>query len=128
MTAIDEPRTPQAVTAEQRDGLLDMSAEDFRAAAHRVVDLMADYLAGVDRQRVLPAIDPGSVARQLPVAPPESAEDLASILADYEALIVPNATHWQSPGFFAYFASTASGPGMLGEMLTAAIQQNPMLW
>ena len=126
MTTIDRPGA--ALDAEQVDGLADMSPEVFRAAAHRAVDLMADYLARVEGFAVLPAIEPGSVARRLPATPPDAPEALEAILADYAALIEPNATHWQHPGFFAYFASTASGPGILGEMLTAAIQQNPMLW
>src|SRR4051794_5875067 len=105
-----------------------MNPETFRAAAHRIADLMADFLAGVERYPVLPAIDPGSVAERLPPAPPEEPEDLDAILADYASLIEPNATQWQHPGFFAYFASTASGPGILGEMLVAALGQNPMLW
>jgi aromatic-L-amino-acid/L-tryptophan decarboxylase len=114
--------------AEQLDGTGDMNPETFRAAAHRIADLMADFLAGIERYAVLPAIDPGSVAGRLPPAPPEEPEDLDAILADYAALIEPNATQWQHPGFFAYFASTASGPGILGEMLVAALGQNPMLW
>jgi aromatic-L-amino-acid decarboxylase len=126
MTTTDRATTE--VSAEQHGGLADMDAEAFRAAAHRVVDLMADYLAGVESFAVLPAIEPSSVARRLPAEAPAAPEALNAILADYAALIVPNATHWQHPGFFAYFASTASGPGILGEMLTAAIQQNPMLW
>jgi aromatic-L-amino-acid/L-tryptophan decarboxylase len=113
---------------EQLTGVLDMDSEAFRAAAHRVVDLMADYVAGIERQTVFPSIAPGSVASRLPTAPPQDPETLDAILADYLSLIVPNATHWQHPGFFAYFPSTASGPGILGEMLVAAIGQNPMLW
>jgi aromatic-L-amino-acid/L-tryptophan decarboxylase len=126
VTTIDRPET--ALDGEQVDGLADMSVESFRAAAHHAVDLMADYLARVEDFAVLPAIEPGSVARRLPSSAPDGPDALEAILADYAALIEPNATHWQHPGFFAYFASTASGPGILGEMLTAAIQQNPMLW
>ena len=106
----------------------DMDPATFRSAAHRLVDVMADYIEQVERYPVLPAIDPGSVRAALPSAGPEQPEDLDSILADYLAIIEPNATHWQHPGFFAYFASTASGPGILGDMLTAALGQNPMLW
>src|SRR3712207_8051745 len=58
----------------------------------------------------------------------EAPEPLDAILDDYARLIEPNATHWQHPGFFAYFASTASGPGILGEMLTAGLGSNAMLW
>jgi aromatic-L-amino-acid decarboxylase len=113
---------------EQIAGLADMDPEAYRAAAHRVVDLMADYLVDVERHDVLPSIVPGSVAARLPSEPPEAPESLDTILGDYLALIEPNATTWQHPGFFAYFASTASGPGILAEMLAAAINQNPMLW
>jgi aromatic-L-amino-acid decarboxylase len=119
---------PAATGRNDADDLGDMSPEAFRAAAHRVVDLMADYLAHVEDYAVLPAIRPGSVAERLPPAAPASPEDLETILADYRTLIEPNATHWQHPGFLAYFASTASGPGILGEMLVAALGQNPMLW
>jgi aromatic-L-amino-acid/L-tryptophan decarboxylase len=113
---------------EQVNGVVDMDPEAFRSAAHQVVDLMVDYIANVERYPVFPAITAGSVAARLPSAPPEGPESLDAILADYLALIEPNATHWQHPGFFAYFASTASGPGILGEMLVAALGQNPMLW
>ena len=105
-----------------------MDVDDFRAAAHRVVDLMADYLATIETRPVFPAIEPGSLRPQFPAAPPEAPEPLDAILADYGRLVEPNATHWQHPGFLAYFATTASGPGILGEMLTAALGQNAMLW
>jgi aromatic-L-amino-acid decarboxylase len=105
-----------------------MDPEAFRAAAHQVVDVMADYLAGVERYAVFPSIEPGSLRAHFPSSAPEQAEPIEAILADYTRLIEPNATHWQHPGFLAYFGTTASGPGILGEMLTAALGQNPMLW
>src|SRR5437667_65847 len=102
MTTIDRPESDAMDLAELADeqltGLGDMSTEDFRAAGHRVVDVMADYLANVESFPVLPAIAPGSVVDQLPVAPPEAPEDLDAILADYRSLIEPNATAWQHPG------------------------------
>ncbi len=134
MTATDrlrgttDPEDGIALDPEQTSGLGDMDPDAFRAAAHRVADLMADYVAGVERRAVLPPIEPGSVASQLAPSAPEMPEPLDAILADYLAVLEPSATGWQHPGFFAYFGSTASGPGMLGEMLTAAINQNPMLW
>ena len=106
----------------------DMAPAAFRAAAHRVVDIMADYLENIEEHAVFPRIQPGSLAPLFPVSAPEGPESLDTILDDYQRLIEPNATHWQHPGFFAYFATTASGPGILGEMLTAALGQNPMLW
>jgi aromatic-L-amino-acid/L-tryptophan decarboxylase len=116
------------IDAEQARGLTDMNPEAFRAAAHEVVDRIADYLATVERHAVFPAIEPGDLVPRFPSAAPEEPEPLAAILDDYASLIEPNVTHWQHPGFLAYFATTASGPGILGEMLTAAIGSNAMLW
>ncbi len=106
----------------------DMDPAAFRAAAHAVVDLMADYLETVETRAVFPPIEPGTLRPSFPGTPPESPESIDAILADYTELVVPNATHWQHPGFMAYFPTTASGPGILGEMLTAVLGQNPMLW
>jgi aromatic-L-amino-acid decarboxylase len=108
--------------------LLDMDPEAFRAAAHVVVDVMADYLETIETRGVFPTVEPGSLRPLFPATAPEAPESIEAILADYGRLIEPNATHWQHPGFLAYFATTASGPGILGEMLTAAIGQNAMLW
>jgi aromatic-L-amino-acid decarboxylase len=105
-----------------------MDSAAFRAAAHVVADLIADYLEHVEDYAVFPAVEPGTLGPLFPGDPPETPEPIDAILADYDRLVVPNATHWQHPGFMAYFATTASGPGILGEMLTAAIGQNPMLW
>jgi aromatic-L-amino-acid/L-tryptophan decarboxylase len=105
-----------------------MDPESFRRAAHAVVDQVADYLVAIERYPVFPNIEPGSIRPQLPAAPPERPEAIESILADIDRLVLPNATHWQHPGFLAYFATSASGPGILGELLTAALGQNPMLW
>jgi aromatic-L-amino-acid decarboxylase len=112
----------------QEDGLGDMDPERFREAAHAVVDAMADYLAAIEERPVLPSIEPGSIRPAFPATAPEDPEPLAAILADVDRLVVPNATHWQHPGFMAYFATTASAPGILGEMWTAALGQNAMLW
>jgi aromatic-L-amino-acid decarboxylase len=113
---------------EARLPLLDMDTAAFRTAAHTVVDIMADYLEAIESRPVFPMIEPGTLRPLFPAAAPESPEPIEAILADYAHLIEPNATAWQHPGFLAYFATTASGPGILGEMLTAAIGQNAMLW
>jgi len=105
-----------------------MDAASFRATAHEVVDLMADYLETIETRSVLPTIEPGTLRPLFPASPPESPEPVEAILADYRRLVEPNATHWQHPGFLAYFGTTASGPGILGEMLAATLGQNPMLW
>src|SRR4051794_3288094 len=105
-----------------------MPPEAFRAAAHIVVDRIADYLRDLEQYPILPPIEPGSLRPLFPDTAPETPEALARILDDVDRLVFPNATHWQHPGFLAYFATTASGAGMLGEFLTAALGQNPMLW
>ena len=131
MTSIDRSTAADAgdLDAEQIGGPhATWTPEAFRAAAHRVVDLMADYLEDVERHAVLPAIEPGSVAARFPRSAPEAPEPLEAILATTWPWSSRTRPHWQHPGFFAYFASTASGPGILGEMLTAALGQNPMLW
>jgi aromatic-L-amino-acid/L-tryptophan decarboxylase len=120
--------TETAPDAARLEGLLDMDPAAFRAAAHAVVDRMADYLEGIEERAVFPSVEPGSIRPAFPATPPEDPESIEAILADVDRLIVPNATHWQHPGFMAYFATTASGPGILGEMLTAALGQNAMLW
>ncbi len=95
---------------------------------HRVADLVADYLEGVGDRPVLPAVSPGDVRRVLPAAAPEEAESIETILDDYLRVIEPNITHWNHPGFLAYFGITGSGPGILGETLAAALNNNAMLW
>jgi aromatic-L-amino-acid decarboxylase len=120
--------TEAATDAAQIEGLLDMDQAAFRAAAHAVVDRIADYLEDVEERAVFPPVEPGSIRPSFPTTPPEDPESIEAILADVDRLIVPNATHWQHPGFMAYFATTASGPGILGEILTAALGQNAMLW
>src|ERR1700710_2768229 len=106
----------------------DLPADEFRSAMHRVADLVADYLEGVGDRPVLPAVRPGDVRRVLPAAPPAEAEPLDTVLDDYLRVIEPNLTHWNHPGFLAYFGITGSGPGILGESLAAALNVNAMLW
>ena len=97
-------------------------------AAVRVAQLVADYLANLESHAVLPQVAPGSVRRQIPASAPAQPEALETILADYQRLIEPNLTHWQHPGFMAYFPSVATWPGILGEWLSAGLNSNVMLW
>jgi len=105
-----------------------MSSEEFRRAGHEVVDWIADYLAGVGEYPVLAQVQPGQLADALPAHAPECGEPMDWILDDFRRQIVPGITHWNHPRFFAYFGITASGPGILGEMLSAALNVNGMLW
>jgi len=89
---------------------------------------MADYLATVGDLPVFPDTRPGATLEALPAEPPEVGESLDDALADFRTLIVPSLTHWNHPAFFGYFAITGSGPGILGEMLAAALNVNAMVW
>ena len=106
----------------------DMDPESFRAYGHEIVDWIADYLANVGRYPVLAQTSPGDIRHALPDQPPKEPEAMETILADFERVVMPGITHWNSPGFMAYFGITASGPGILGEMLTSALNINAMLW
>ena len=105
-----------------------MDPEAFRREAHRVADWIADYLAAPDRYPVLSTVRPGQVRNALPAEAPEGGEDFETIFADFERIILPGITHWNHPGFFAYFAITGSGPGVLAEFLSAALNVQAMLW
>jgi aromatic-L-amino-acid/L-tryptophan decarboxylase len=106
----------------------EMSPEEFRASGHQAVDWIADYLRDIREMPVLPNVQPGELMDRLPPAGPEQGESMDAILADFRSLIVPGITHWNHPRFFAYFSISASGPGILGEMLAAALNVNHMLW
>lgn len=106
----------------------DLPPEEIRKALHRAADRIADYLESVETYPVVPRIQPGDVARELPAAPPALPESMDAILDDYERLIEPNVTHWNHPGFLAYFGITGSGPGIVGEALAASLNVNAMLW
>ena len=103
-------------------------AERFRAEARAVVDWIADYWRTVEDRPVQSQVEPGWVRSQLPATAPENPEPLAAVLADLDRVIVPGLTHWQHPGFFAYFPANTSAPSMLGELLTAGLGVQGMLW
>ena len=106
----------------------EMDLAEFRQTGHKLIDWIADYLEHPERYPVLSRSRPGDIASQLPSAPPVEPEPMEKILADFEDILLPGITHWNHPGFFAYFSITGSGPGILGELLTAALNVNGMLW
>jgi aromatic-L-amino-acid decarboxylase len=105
-----------------------MDPKRFRADLHRAADEVADYLEQVADLPVLPTARPGDLLRALPASPPEAPESFDQVLRDYREQIVPRLTHWNHPGFMAYFSSSGSEPGILGELLTAGTAVNAMLW
>ena len=106
----------------------DMSPEEFRRHGHEVVNWIADYLKGIESYPVTSNVIPGQIRESLPTSSPYTGESFEDILYDFNSKIVPGITHWNHPGFFAYFAITGSGPGILGEMLAAALNVNAMVW
>ncbi|MBE1492256.1 pyridoxal-dependent decarboxylase [Plantactinospora soyae] len=105
-----------------------MSPDEFRRHGHAVVDWIADYWSSLDQRAVLPAGPPGAVAARLPPRPPERGEGFDRILADLDSVIAPGLTHWQHPGYFGYFPANTSGPSVLGDLVSAGLGVQGMLW
>ena len=106
----------------------DLPLDEFRARAHEAVDWIAEYLAHPERHPVLPPLEPDAVAARVQGPMPDDGEPLRAILDRFERDVVPGLTHWNHPGFLAYFANTASAPGIIGELLATALNTNAMLW
>jgi aromatic-L-amino-acid decarboxylase len=105
-----------------------MSPEEFRRQGHAVVDWIADYQSRIESFPVLSRLQPGEIRSKLPAEPPAQGEPFEHILADVERIILPGITHWQSPNFYAYFPANASGPGILGDLLSSGLGVQGMLW
>jgi aromatic-L-amino-acid decarboxylase len=106
----------------------DRPTTELRAEGQRLLGWIAEYLEHPERYPVMSSAKPGDVRDSLPASPPRGGESLERILADFESRILPGITHWNHPGFFAYFSISASIPGILAELLTAALDVNAMLW
>ncbi|MDQ6720173.1 MAG: pyridoxal-dependent decarboxylase [Candidatus Dormibacteraeota bacterium] len=106
----------------------DIDTDEFRAAARRAVDWIGQYLDTIGERPVLSKVAPGEIRRSLPAVPPEEGERLEVIFEDFKRLVLPGITHWNHPRFFAYFGITGSAPGILAELLCAALNVNGMLW
>lgn len=106
----------------------DMPKKEFKKYGHQLIDWAADYLDNVETHPVLPNLKPGEIKSKLSKSAPKKGEDLKMAIRDLDKLILPGVNHWQHPNFMAYFNSTASGPGILGEILSAVFNTNGMLW
>jgi aromatic-L-amino-acid/L-tryptophan decarboxylase len=107
---------------------LRMHPDEFRREAHALVDWMADYLRDVGTLPVTPAALPGEIRSQLPATPPQTGEPFQALFDDFRRVVVPGMTHWNHPGWFAYFPCNNSPPSILGEMLTAVMGAQGMSW
>lgn len=105
-----------------------MSPDEFRKQGKQMIDWIADYYENVEKYPVLSQVKPGEIKNQLPIAPPAESESMEQIMADVNSIIMPGITHWQSPGFFAYFPSNSSGPSVLGDLLSSGLGVQGMLW
>ena len=105
-----------------------MTPDEFREHGRVVIDWIARYLDNPSEWNVLPGTMPGDLRRALPQSPPLQPEPMSRILGDFERLVVPATTHWNHPDFMAYFANSATGSGILGEALSAALNINAMVW
>jgi aromatic-L-amino-acid decarboxylase len=106
----------------------DMSPEEFRTWGYRLVDWIADYLDHPERYPVLARVKPGEIAAQLRAGSSTAPADLGELMQQFDRILVPGLTHWNHPSFFAYFSISASGPGILADLLSSALNQQAMLW
>lgn len=116
------------MTTERNTTSFHMSHEEFRRHGHEVVDWIADYYSRIESFPVLSQVKPGDIRASLPATAPLKGEEFPALLKDVEDLILPGVTHWQSPNFFAYFPSNASGPAILGDVLSSGLGVQGMLW
>src|SRR5258708_4123520 len=111
-----------------QDAGFHMTLEEFRHWGHAIVDWLTDYQKRVESLPVLAQVQPGQIRACGPAAPPLKGEAFEQILTDVDRLLLPGITHWQSPNFFAFFPANNSGPSILGELLSAGLGVQGMLW
>lgn len=120
------------MSKERDEAVPHLKADDFRRLGHQMVDWIADYWARVESFPVRAQVAPGEVLAKLPLHPPEEGlgghEGWNAVFQDLESVVLPGVTHWQSPSFFAYFPANVSGPSVLGELLSAGLGVQGMLW
>lgn len=105
-----------------------MPASEFREQGKKMIDWIADYMENIEEYPVKSQVKPGDIRAQLPECPPQSGEPFDVMMEDVSRIILPGLTHWQSPNFYAYFPSNNSFPSILGELLSAGLGVQGMLW
>lgn len=105
-----------------------MTPDEFRKNAHELIEWMAGYMENVEKYPVKSAVSPGDIFNKIPDSPPAESESFSSLMKDFEEIIMPGITHWQSPNFFAYFPANTSPPSILAEMIIATLGAQCMIW
>ena len=105
-----------------------MTPDEFRKHAHLLVEWMAGYMENVENLPVKSSVKPGEIFVKIPDKPPQQPESFDSLMRDFDEIIIPGITHWQSPNFFAYFPANTSPASILAEMLTATLGAQCMIW
>jgi aromatic-L-amino-acid decarboxylase len=105
-----------------------MTPDEFRARGRDVVDWIANYMEHVEEYPVMSKVAPGDIMAKLPNHPPGQREPFDAVLADLNDIVLPGITHWQSPSFFGYFPANASGPAILGDLVSSGLGVQGMLW
>lgn len=105
-----------------------MTPDEFRRRGREIVDWLADYMERVEEYPVLSQAQPGDIRDLLPEHPPAAGEPFDRVMADLDGVVMPGITHWQSPSFFAYFNANASGPAILGDLVSSGLGVQGMLW
>lgn len=111
-----------------KNNLTDMPQDEFQSNGNMLIDWISKYLSEIEKYPPLSQVNPGEILKQIPQTPPNSGEQIEKILVDVDKILIAGITHWNHPGFMAYFNSTSSGPGILAEILTSALGVNGMLW
>jgi aromatic-L-amino-acid/L-tryptophan decarboxylase len=127
-TARGEEATGVRASREATAELGDVPTEEFRAALHRAADWVADYRARIEELRVSPDSEPGDVTKLLPREMPESGAPLEGLFEELDRVILPHVVNWGHPSFLGYFGSTTTAPGIVGELLAAALNVSAMTW
>lgn len=105
-----------------------MDPDEFRRHGYELIDWLAHYMENVAERKVMPDVKPGDIASSIPLAAPEKPEPFEELIGDLDKVVMPGITHWQSPGWFAYYPATTSGPSILGELISAGLGVQGMLW
>src|SRR5947209_1740059 len=101
-----------------------MDANEFRDVSHQVVDLLAEYLEGIEAKRVFPDVEP-RVVNQLFAEPlPEHATAPDQVLAELREKLLPYCTNVGHPGYMGLITPSPNPIGIIADYICSALNQN----